>query len=276
MTVKAAQSSPFKPSVPGPNRPSPVIKQESKPVAPFPNMGLDFASPEMKHALTPSPKPIHRLKGPKTPMHPAAAATAAGRPASAPPRKEAKISPPQAPRSAGPPQTAPFPPGMQGKASSVPAPNMTVSTAPQAPPAPPTGNEAFFTNIAFAPPPGETQGQVHTQQQQPQQTQPQPPQPEIDLTKLAGGGNATGLPTGTTLGGSNGAGSGPADVAKMEDNNAVDDEAKIKDLFDLDGMDMGYGLSEDNGDDNFNNLYFHIEGDNNGISGGFDNNFFGQ
>ena len=264
MTAKAVQPSPFKPNVPGPNRPSPVIKQESKPVAPFPNMGLDLASPEIKHAPTPSPKPVHRLKGPKTPMHPAAAAAAAGRPASAPPKKEAKISPPQVPRSAGPPQTAPFPPGMQGKASSVPAPNMSAPTAPQAPPAAPaTGNEAFFTDMAFAPPPGETQGQAHTQQQQAQQTQPQPPQPEIDLTKLAGGGNTAGLSTGTTttLGGSNG---------------AVDDEANSKDLFDLDGMDMGYGLSEDNGDDNFNNLYFHIEGDNNGISGGFDNNFFNQ
>ncbi|KAK4167670.1 hypothetical protein QBC43DRAFT_135832 [Cladorrhinum sp. PSN259] len=273
MTAKVAQVSPFKPGIPGAGRPSPVIKQESKPVAPFPNMGLDLTSPEMKHAPTPSPKPIHRVKGPKNPVHPGAAAAAAGRPASAPPRKETKAPPPQVPRSAGPPQAAPFPPGMQAKASSVPAPNIptpqpastSAATVPQASvPAPPTGNEAFFTDMTFslAPTPGETnQGLPLQQQPQPplQQQQSQPPA----QTQSQSGGN----------GGGGGYVTGPADVANMD--SAVDDDSKIKDLFDLEDMDMNYGGAEGAEDDNnFNDLYFHLEGDS-GLGGGeFDNNFF--
>ncbi|KAK3989479.1 hypothetical protein QBC44DRAFT_395999 [Cladorrhinum sp. PSN332] len=267
LTAKAVQVSPFKPGIAGPSRPSPVIKQESKPVAPFPNMGLDLSSPEVKHAPTPSPKPVHRPKGPKNPVHPAAVAAAAGRPASAPPRKETKVPPPQVPRSAGPPQAAPFTPGMQAKASSIPAPNVPAPNAPPAlaatgPPAPvpPTGNEAFFTDMTFslAPTPGESQQGLHAQQQAQQQVQQQSqPQPPGGGSR-GGGGNLT----------------GPADVANMD--SAMDDDAKIKDLFDLEGMEMDYGGAEGAGDDNnFNDLYFDLEGDNNALSGGeFDNNFF--
>ncbi|KAK4226072.1 hypothetical protein QBC38DRAFT_239212 [Podospora fimiseda] len=270
LTAKAIQVSPFKPGISGPSRPSPVIKQESKPVikqeskpvAPFPNMGLELTSPEVKHVSTPSPKPVHRPKGPENPVNPAAVAAAAGRPSSAPPRKETKIPAPQVPRSAGPPQAAPFPPGMQTKASSVPAPNIPAPNPPPAPvttvaaappaPVPPIGNETFFTDMTFslAPTPGEAQQGLPSQQQP--QLQP------------SGGNNQGGVGNPT----------GPVDVANMD--SLVDDDPKIKDFFNLEGIEMDYAGEEGPVDDNnFNELYFNLEDDSNGLPAGeFDNNFF--
>ncbi|KAM7220790.1 hypothetical protein V8F06_003859 [Rhypophila decipiens] len=77
------------------NRP---VKQESKPVAPFPNMGFDLpASPEVTPVPVPSPKTLPKAKNsPRPSPRPSPAA----KPAGGPVRKETKILPPQPPRSA--------------------------------------------------------------------------------------------------------------------------------------------------------------------------------
>ncbi|KAK0748878.1 hypothetical protein B0T21DRAFT_303757 [Apiosordaria backusii] len=261
MTAKKAQV--FKGNMPGSSRPAPSpvavpvhpIKQESKPVAPFPNMGsIDLSSPEMKHS--PSPKTVPRGKPVKNSPQlasVAAAAAATGRPASAPPKKETKVPPPQIPRpGTAAPQFPSGPPTMQTKAASVPAPNMlaspamanstpTAGSASHPPGLPQVSNENIFTEMTFSvAPPAEQQ-----QQQQQQQA--------VDLVKLDGSANF-GV----------GAGSSTMDVDNEIDN-----------LFEDMGMSMDYNLEggDSAGDNsNFNDMYFDLEASSGVATSGNNNN----
>jgi len=108
------------PPVPGAGRP---LKQENKPVAPIPDMGFDLTvSPEVRPAPSPSLSQV-KAKQVKSSPKPTAAqmAVMAGRPGSAPPKKE--------PRAAPPPQVS-------RTANSTPQPPTAAQTAPVAPPAP--------------------------------------------------------------------------------------------------------------------------------------------
>ncbi|KAG7290239.1 hypothetical protein NEMBOFW57_000237 [Staphylotrichum longicolle] len=283
--------------LPGPSLPG---KQATKPVAPFPNMGFGGTSPEVATIPKPSPK----LKDAKTLNRPAMAAAAAGRPASAPPKKETKVPPPQVPRPNGPatgPQAA-HNSMAQAKAASVLAINRPASTpavsnvsGPSGPGASrpasvpaasnatsvastpaTTGNDKLFTDMTFslAPPSGDAPAQNPPPQQQRRASQPQANPSATDLTNF-GGFSTEQLP------------SGPADVANMglgtQSGNPVEEasmdsvDAKIDGLFDLgpgdiDNMDLEYDLG--NGDNsNFNDMYF-ATGDSSGGTGEFDDAFF--
>jgi len=292
----------------GPSRP---VKQEQKPVAPFPNMGLDLAVPPTINA-TPSPKLTTKGKDMKNSPRPGMAGIN-GRPASAPPKKETKIPPPQpaASRSAAStPQTAAA--HLQARSGGVgpqpgPAPSPagpTMASAQPAAPAPDPGS--MFTNMTFtlAPAPGERPGSAQQQQSS----------PEIDLVALGagdssgfaksnfgggsnqnkpssiptasmmpngtstqsgiGGGNGQGGGGGDSIGGTN-AGSATAAAAQATGTNA----SKMDNMFDLgsngmNNMDMDYDLGGDGGDNsNFNDLYFNT-GDDNTASNDYDNAYF--
>ncbi|KAK4115001.1 hypothetical protein N656DRAFT_476569 [Canariomyces notabilis] len=238
----------------GPPRPG---KPANKPVAPFPNMGFDSSSPELKHIPSPKPvpKPVPKPKEVKNHAPPAVptagAATTTVRPASAPPKKETKISPPQGAKpgtgsaSVG---QSPLPAHMQIKASSVPAPNLPPSgpTPTNAPPVSTTsGHENIFTDMTFslAPPPQTTtQGQKEpaaplpppqAQRKQPQQQQQQRPPQVIDLTDLGPGPGAAadsttasaakaGQPTGAKPGPGPGPGKGTASGGGDNNGPAAD------------------------------------------------------
>ncbi|KAK0670627.1 hypothetical protein QBC41DRAFT_317421 [Cercophora samala] len=261
--VMAKKAQVFKGNMPGSSRPAPSpvavnahpIKQENKPVAPIPNMGgIDLSSPELKHS--PSPKTVPRSKPVKNSPQLAsvAAAAAAGRPASAPPKKETKILPPQIPRpGTAAPQFPSGPPTMQTKASSVPARNMSASPAmanstpvvgavPQQPQGlPQTSNENFFTDMTFTVAPSAEQP---GQQQQPQQ---------VDLTKLDGSNNFG--------------------VGAVSSTMDVDNE--IDNLFEDMGMNMDYNLEggDSAGDNsNFNDMYFDLEASSGAATSGNSNN----
>ncbi|KAK4173992.1 hypothetical protein QBC36DRAFT_334646 [Triangularia setosa] len=253
----------FKGNMPGSSRPalSPVavpvhpIKQESKPVAPIPNMGgIDLSSPELKHS--PSPKTVPRSKPvKKSPQLASVAVAATGRPASAPPKKEIKVLPPQIPRpGTAAPQFPSGPPNLQVKAASVPARDMSASPAManstpvagavsqlQAPAQ--ASNENFFTEMTFSvAPPAEQPGQQQQQQQQQQ----------VDLTKLDGSANfevGTGSPT-------------------MDLDNEIDN------LFEDMSMSMDYSLGGDSAGDNsnFNDMYFDLEASSGAATSGNNNN----
>lgn len=281
-TPTNASVSPFQ-TFQSPKRP---IKQESKPVAPFPNMGFDLTnSPEVK----PVPSPKMTKKEPKNSPRPATLAGAATRPSSAPPRKETKVPIPTIPRSA----TAT--PQVSVPTASAPAiPQNNIRAPPTAPAsAPPTAPpqaqgpaptaamaptaEPIFTNITFS------LATPSSEMQNPMGGQAQPPQ-HIDLVALGQGGDASNFNISHFPGGS---GSGPANVANMDlgvghgglDVNMSNVDAKIDTLFDLgsagmDNMEMDYDLSGDAGDNsNFNDLYFN-SGDDNMGSGEFDNTYF--
>lgn len=263
--------------LPGPSQSG---NQASKPVAPFPNMGFTGASPKV--APSPNPKTAPNSKDGKNMARPAAAA--AVRPASAPPKKETKVPPPQVPRpsSVAPPPHTPLSPLVQVKApvnrqtpvptpANAPGPAHPGSSAPA-----PAGNGNLFTDMTFslAPPPGDIQAQK--QAAQPQRRASQQQQPAL-----------TGLGISNQAAGDVPGGAGPADVANMgpvagagqagNDSNMADVDDKIDGLFDLghgdmDNMDLGYELG--NGDNsNFNDMYF-ASGDSNGGAGEFDDAFF--
>ena len=298
---KMATKEPFS-GLPGPPLPA---KQATKPVAPFPNMGFGGTSPEV--ATVPSPKVPPKPKDVKNLTRPAMAAPPTGRPASAPPKKETKVLPPQVPRPNGPataPQTPLMTPSMQAKVASVtpinrpastpigssippppvpsanrPASTPALSDAPGLTPAAASapiavGNEKLSTDMTFslAPPSADTQAQN------------QAPQPQRRASQQAA--NPSGADT-TSLGAFTAEQftGGPADVANMglgaqgvkheEDDDNVD--AKIDGLFDLgpggiENMDLEYDLG--NGDNsNFNDMFF-AAGDSSGGTGEFDDAFF--
>ncbi|KAK4200538.1 hypothetical protein QBC40DRAFT_348557 [Triangularia verruculosa] len=257
----------FKGNIPGSSRPAPSpvavpvhpIKQENKPVAPIPNMGgIDLSSPELKHS--PSPKTIPRSKPVKNSPQLAsvAAAAAAGRPASAPPKKETKVLPPQIPRpGTAAPQFPSGPPAMQAKAASVPARNMSASpamtnsmpatgSAPQPPGLPQANNENFFTEMTFTVAPSTEQ---RGQQQQQQHPQPQ----QVDLMKVEGSANF-------------GVGVG---------SSTMDVDNEIDNLFEDMGMNMDYNIeggASAADDSNFNEMYFDLEANSGAASSGNNNN----
>ncbi|KAK3296274.1 uncharacterized protein B0H64DRAFT_166575 [Chaetomium fimeti] len=276
------------PGLPGPSLPG---KQASKPVAPFPNMGFEGASPEV--AAAPNPKAAPKPKDVKNQARPAGATGAAARSASAPQKKDVKVPSPHLHRPSGvatAPQT-PLNASAQPKASFVATaaanrqassltPNASATSA-ATPPAPVAGNGNIFTDMTFsvAPPPGDTH--LQNQVPQPQRTAPQqqPPPPGTSITN-AGGGDVLGHQMEQFKG-------GPADVANMDvgipdikagDANTISNvDDKIDGLFDLgpgdlDTIDLEYDLG--NGDNsNFNDMYFPT-GDNNGGAGEFDDAFF--
>lgn len=250
-------------------------------------MGFDATSPEV--AAVPSPKMVPKPKEVKNLARPAVAATAASRPASAPPKKETKIPPPQISKpgvGATPVNQSPIPAQAQIKASSVPAPNFpppgpTSNSAT----APAGGHENLFTDMTFSlVPPGEAQAQAQGQSEGPapatapalqaQRKQPQPPPPVIDLTNLGAGSGPEDA----------GGGEAQSSVANVnsgkagEDTSITDLDAGINGLFDLgpggmDDVDLSYGLDGDHGDNsNFNEMYFG-GGDNSTIGGEFDDAF---
>ncbi|KAK4123993.1 hypothetical protein N657DRAFT_437411 [Parathielavia appendiculata] len=265
--------------------------QTNRPVAPFPNMGFDPASPEV--AGVPNPKTIPKLKDGNALNRPAITATAAavatGSPASTPPKRDAKAPAHQVPRPvvvATAPQT-PLHHQTQVKSASVPvlnrqAPTPTpgnapgqLSTATSTPAS--SGNEKLFTDMTFsvAPPSGDAQAQ--TQRRASQQSL----QPPATHTPNAEAGHVPNLNVDQFLG-------GPADVANMglgivqgdkagENANTADVDDKINGLFDLgpgsiENMDLEYDMG--NGDNsNFNDMYF-AGGESNSGAGEFDDAFF--
>ncbi|KAK3313785.1 hypothetical protein B0H66DRAFT_361194 [Apodospora peruviana] len=275
---------------PNPNSGRPV-KQDHKPVAPFPNMGgFDLTvSPEVKAVPVPSPKPAHKVKEPKNSPRPSMAA----KPASVPPRKETKILPPQPPRPASAtPQTSPtmvkkaaaaqssaiaqsnHAPRPPLKQTPVPVPVIPPHPAsvsapapappPPAPMPPTTGAENIFTDMAFSLAPPETPGGTNNQ------TQPQ----EIDLVALGAG--STDLSNFTI---DSSFGTGPDAMANLgyrapqhgggnDANNVSGVDEKIDNLFDLgsagiDNIEMNYDLGDNGGDNSsFNDMFFNMNDDN--------------
>ncbi len=272
--------------LPGPAG-APAPGSVNMPVAPFPNMGFGGTSPEV--ATTPTPKMTPKPKDVKGLARPGLTAAAVPRPASAPPKKEARASAQQARRPSsevGAPQAAAN--GLaQAKAASMLAANKSTpaaapnhglgpaATATLAPAA--VGNEKLFTDMTFSLAPPSTEAPAPTQTPQPkaaqQQAQPQGPDPTIIGT--GDGFNGEQFTT------------GPTDVANMgasapgakpaEDASMANVDAKIDGLFDLgpgsmESMDLGYDLGNaDNS--NFNDMYFD-SGDNGGGAGEFDDAFF--
>ncbi|KAJ4292148.1 hypothetical protein N0V88_005776 [Collariella sp. IMI 366227] len=271
--------------LPGP----PTGKQPNKPVAPFPNMGFEGASPAM--APTPSPKTIPKAKEPvKLIGKPAVvAAAAAGRPASAPPRKESKGALPQAARPGGAataPQTPLGPPTQAKSVSALPSNTPTATATPNsiqnppaaAVPAPPPAAQNFFTDMTFtlAPPPAVVQAQKQgVQTAQPRRlSQQQQPQPSAAAPNPGVGGPAAPITQQPAAGPANVAnmGQGPQGGKPGGNNNMADDDAKIEGLFDLGSLDLDYDLG--NGDSsNFNDMFFG-NSDGNGGSGEFDDAYF--
>ncbi|KAH6627619.1 hypothetical protein F5144DRAFT_279398 [Chaetomium tenue] len=276
--------------LPGPSLPG---KQASKPVAPFPNMGFDGASPEV--AAAPNPKSVAKPKDVKNQARPAGATGPVARPASVPQKKDVKVPSPHLHRPGGvatAPQT-PINPPAQPKSSFVAtaAANRQASTlgpsnapGPSAatPPAPVTGNGNLFTDMTFsvAPPSGD----AHVQSQAPQQ-QRTTPQQQLPPSGSGVANTAPGDAPGHQIEQSKG---GPADVANMdvgiqdiktEDaNNITNVDEKIDGLFDLGSADLGDSIDLEydlgNGDNsNFNDMYF-ATGDNSGGAGEFDDAFF--
>lgn len=270
--------------LPGPAG-TPASGSTNMPVAPFPNMGFGGASPEV--ATVPTPKMTPKPKDVKGLVRPGLAAAAMGRPASAPPKKDAKLSAQQARRpssEAGGHQAASN--GLvPAKATSmppvnkpVPAPALGNGLGPAAAgTSTAVGNEKLFTDMTFSLAPPPTEAPAPTQTPQPRAAQ-QPAQPQgPDLTSLGSGDGFNGDQFAT----------GPADVANMgagapggkvaEDASMANVDAKIDGLFDLgpgsmESMDIGYDLGNaDNS--NFNDMYFD-SGDNGGGAGEFDDAFF--
>ncbi|KAK4242471.1 hypothetical protein C8A03DRAFT_29403 [Achaetomium macrosporum] len=277
-----AKTEPFT-GLPGP---TPSGNQANKPVAPFPNMGFDGASPQM--APTPSPKMTAKPRDVKGHGRPPAAVggVTAGRSTTAPPKKETKVPPPQVPRpgvAATAPQS-PLNPSAQVKASpstvpSRPAPTPTATPNNVPGPAarssapPPAGNEKLFTDMTFSPAPPPRDLQPPKQGTQPPgslpQQQPQPP--GAGAANLGAG--AANLGAGDLPGfNMEQLARGPADVADM---SSVD--AKIDGLFSLGSGDMeslnhdyGFGSGDNS---NFNDMYF-ATADSNGGAGDLDDTFF--
>lgn len=285
MTPKASFA-----GLPGPSLPG---KQASKPVAPFPNMGFEGASPEV--AAAPNPKSVPKPKDVKNQARPAGATGPAARAASVPQNKDVKVPSPHLHRPAGvatAPQT-PINPPAQPKSSFVAtaaanrqASTLTPSNAPgtsaATPPAPVTANGNLFTDMTFSVAPPSGDAHVQNQAPQPQRTMPQQQlPPSASGITNTGAGDALGHQLEQFKG-------GPADVANMDVgipdikagdvNNITNVDDKIDGLFDLgpgdldDSIDLEYDLG--NGDNsNFNDMYF-ATGDNSGGAGEFDDAFF--
>lgn len=176
------------------------VKQESKPVAPVPNMGgFDFSvSPEAAKVPSPalaqvkakaikgSPKPSPKLKGAQT-----------AQPSSALPKKEPRATvSPQLPRATAPTPVAP-PAPMHAAAMNIPPPaaqNPAPTSAPAPSPAPPVPvpatdpqPEMVFTDMAFSVDDSQGLGQMNmsnqNRQEQNQQNQ-QGMDDMIDLTQF--------------------------------------------------------------------------------------------
>lgn len=261
------------------------VNHAARPVAPFPNMGFEGPSPKV--APSPNLKTAPNPKEVKNQARPAVAAAAPGRPASAPPRKDAKPPASQVPRSssvAAASQT-PFSPPVAAKASLVQAahkqaPAPTPANVPG--PSAAMGGENLFTDMTFslAPPPV-SEAQTQKQPAQPQRRASQQQQPVAPMADIAE------QPVGDASGAKQDLTTVSADMATMgtgmnfagagEDSNMADVDDKIDGLFDLgpggmDNMELGYDLG--NGDNsNFNDMYFPA-GDSGGGAGEFDDAFF--
>ncbi|KAK3374927.1 hypothetical protein B0H63DRAFT_260918 [Podospora didyma] len=270
-------------------------KLDNTPVAPFPNMGFDLTvSPELESM----PSPLLLKKEPKNSPRP--------RPASGPPRKDARAPPPaQVPRPVtAPPSTQPSGPvqslmqaklQIAGKNQPAPVTQTSGAVAPSAgagagaqtssATAAPPGPENIFTNMTFslAPTPSETQSLNQSQQtqQQQQQQQQQHQQPDMGLAGLGPADMPSfdldnTFPSNINLDGGGGGGGGEAGAA--DDTKMTNDvDAKIEGLFDLgsaSGMDMDYDVGGDDGDNsNFEDLFFNT-GDDTMAAGEFDNAYF--
>ena len=278
------------------------VKQESKPVAPFPEMGgFDLTvSPVVSH--TPSPKTVAKGALPKKSPRPAPVAGAVGKALNAPPRKETKVPLPPTARPMPAPTSA-----SQAKAPARPAPMQSVTPIPipvpptqvppparapvapvqtpvpiptpglVPPPAPaqtaapvasmaPTGPENIFTDMTFslAPPTAD------------EQTGSNPHLGEIDLTALGNGdlGNLgmNGFPSAGGAGAGNGAPDADMDLGELDNHETAMADAKLFDMGPslMDNMEVDYDLGGDNGDNsNFNDMYY----DDNMTSGEFDTYF---
>lgn len=286
-------AAPFPPAQ-NPARPA---NQQSKPVAPFPEMGgFDLTvSPVVSH--TPSPKTVVKGALPKKSPRPAPAAGAVGKALNAPPRKETKVplpptarpmpTPPSASQARPPARPAPMqsvtpipipvpptlvPPPARTPVAPVQTPVPIPTPGLAAPPAPaqatapvaamaPTGPENIFTDMTFplAPPASEVQ------------TGNNPHLGDIDLTALGNGdlgnlgnlGNLgmNGFPGGGD-GGSGGGGVNGAPDADM-DLGELDNHETAMTTADAKLFDMGPSLLEnmdidyDLGGDNGDNSNFN-------------------
>ncbi|KAL2155841.1 hypothetical protein VTH82DRAFT_583 [Thermothelomyces myriococcoides] len=279
--------------------------QASKPVAPFPNMGFESTTPDA--AGVPSPKTVPQPNNPKSLVRPggtALTAAAAARPASAPPKKDAKVPSPQVNRPGGAataPQTPLNPSAQQVKPSSTPVgpnrqtPNLTpgsaggvvgptptpqASTAP-ASGAPAAGDSSKFTDMTFppAPPLNDSQSQKPSVNPQWRESQQQSAASRTDDANTGAG--SVSAPKAEQLAGASAevasTNAGAQDAKNSEDNSMANIDDSIDGLFDLgpnemDNVDMEYDLG--NGDNsNFNDMYFGT-GDNSGGNGEFDDAFF--
>ncbi|RYP58239.1 hypothetical protein DL770_010471 [Monosporascus sp. CRB-9-2] len=291
-----------------PNPPPFVPNAESKPVAPFPDMGtgdvVDLTGGDKKPsprvapgALRQSAQSSPSLK--KSEVKPSPKATPRTAPKATPPTKVTPVPPPQIPR---PPQPAaggptgpaqPAQPGLQRKQSAShlvprsPAPQAAqgASTRPSAGKpaganAAPSGGELNFTDMQFTLAPSANESQ----------NAPPAPMPEFDLTTFApqDGNNDLLSMENSTANGANGNGNVTAARANGTNNTAPSQAAKeatkpegnLDDLFNLDNgsgggdnmdldLDLGTGGASDN---NFDELFSYT---NDADMGQFDNAYFG-
>ncbi|RYP10486.1 hypothetical protein DL764_000669 [Monosporascus ibericus] len=290
------------------NPPPFVPNVESKPVAPFPDMGtgdvVDLTGGDKKPSPRVSPGTLRQsaqsspsLK--KGEVKPSPKATPKTTPKATPPSKVTPVPPPQIPR---PPQPAaggptgsaqPAQSGLQRKQSvsnpvpRSPAPHAAqgASTRPSAGKpggtnAAPSGGELNFTDMQFTLAPSANESQ----------NAPPAPMPEFDLTTFApqdGNNNLLSMENSTTHGAD---GNGNATAARATGtNNAAPSQApkeaakpagNLDDLFNLDNgsgggdnldldLDLGTGGASDN---NFDELFSYT---NDADMGQFDNAYFG-
>ncbi|KAK4138187.1 hypothetical protein BT67DRAFT_2842 [Trichocladium antarcticum] len=253
--------------LPGPRAPA---TQANKPVAPFPNMGFESASPEVPPA--PNPRTLPKPKDAKNTIRPAAATVAAaGRPASAPP-KENKIPPAQVPKLGG-AATAPQTPL---NTPVQPTPNIPAAIQSSNAPGHPVRG-SIFTDMTFSLAPTASE-------QPPRKSSLQQPQaPEATMANI-GVGDPSGLNAGQSMGGSGGADMAGTNLGAQvgragENPNAGSADVKLGGPFDLgsggmDDLGLDLDLNGDHGDNsNFNDMYFGA-GDGSTAAGQFDDAYF--
>ncbi|KAK1827824.1 hypothetical protein QBC39DRAFT_166587 [Podospora conica] len=295
------------------NPPRPV-KQENKPVAPFPNMGgFDLSvSPVVSH--TPSPKTVVKGALPKKSPRPAPVAGAVGKALNAPPRKETKVPLPPTARSMstsstpGQPRAAPAPaPARSAPLQSVtpipiPVPPTQVPPLAKAPAAPVQTPVPIPTHgLPATPLPVQTPAPVASMAPTGSENiftdmtfSLAPPMAEaqngnsaqlgeIDLTALGNGDlgslGMNGFPgAGGGGGGGNGAPDANMDLGGLENHDTVmaSEDAKLFDMGPnlMDNMDVDYDLGGDNGDNSNFNDMYF--NDDNMTSGEFDATYFGM
>ncbi|RYP11576.1 hypothetical protein DL765_007718 [Monosporascus sp. GIB2] len=285
-----------------------VPNAESKPVAPFPDMGMGDVVDLTGGGKKPSPRVaagVLRQSAQSSPslkkaeVKPSPKAAPRTTPKAAPPAKVTPVPPPQIPRPPQPAAAAPTGPaqpaqsGLQRKQSASypgsrgPAPQVaqgasTLSSAgkPGVANAAPSGGELNFTDMQFTLAPSVNESQ----------NAPPAPMPEFDLTtfapqdgnndpppmenRTAHGVNANGNATAARANGTNNTApsQAPREAAKPEGN--------LDDLFNLDNgsgggdnmdldLDLGTGGASDN---NFDELFSYT---NDADMGQFDNAYFG-